>query len=349
MPPRERETFDAAELGVVLSYYDLGVIESITEFRRGSRRSPKVGIVSEHGKFILKRRAPARANPDRVLFAHRIQLHLTATGFPVARLIATKDRGRTTVELRDRIYEMFEFVAGEPFDRTAREAYEAGVVLARYHQAMTSFHPPASVPIPFGDYHDSEGVRRGLYSIGSALSSHDSFAGDEAELAGLTQRLFEAYDGAVESVNKLGFARWREGIIHADWHSGNLLYRKHTVVAVLDYDSARRSRRIVDVANGALQFSIIAQGDPATWPDELDEERFRAFLAGFESLDPLSDEERSSVLSLMAEALVAECVHPIAETGSLGPWAGYRVLCMVERKLAWLKSCGTRLISASGG
>ncbi len=61
MQQRDRATFDAAELAVVLSYYDLGVIESITEFARGSRRSPKVGIVGERGKFLLKRRAAERA------------------------------------------------------------------------------------------------------------------------------------------------------------------------------------------------------------------------------------------------------------------------------------------------
>ena len=39
----------------------------------------------------------------------------------------------------------------------------------------------------------------------------------------------------------------------------------------------------------------------------------------------------------------------IAETGSLGRWAGYRVLRMVERKLAWLESEGERLITVVSG
>jgi homoserine kinase type II len=349
LPPREREIFDAAELGVILSYYDLGIIESITEFPRGSRRSPKVGIVSQRGKFLLKRRAVVRSHPDRVLFAHCVQIHLAAAGFPVARLVITLDRGRTMVELRDRVYELFEFVRGEPFDRTVQGAHHAGIVLARFYRAMEDFEPPPSLPVPSGDYHDAGGVRSGLCSIGSMLSSHDSFTGNEAELATLTQHLLEAYDHAAETAESLGFASLPEQIIHSDWHPGNLLFRKRKVVAVLDYDSARRSRRVVDVANGALQFSIIARGDPAAWPDEVDEERFHAFLAGFESLIPLSDEERSAVLPLMVEALVAECVHPIAETGSLGRWAGYRVLRMVERKLSWLESHGERLIRMSNG
>ena len=80
LQPREQATFDAAELAVVLSHYELGVIESITDFPRGSRRSPKVGIVSERGKFLLKRRSLERAHPDRIRFAHHVQRHLAASG-----------------------------------------------------------------------------------------------------------------------------------------------------------------------------------------------------------------------------------------------------------------------------
>ena len=39
----------------------------------------------------------------------------------------------------------------------------------------------------------------------------------------------------------------------------------------------------------------------------------------------------------MAEALIAECVSPIAATGSVGRWTGFRVLKMVRLKLDWLE------------
>ena len=343
MPPGKRETFDATELAVVLSYYDLAVVESITEFPRGSRRSPKVGIVSERGKFLLKRRAPFRSNPDRVRFAHRVQMHLAAAGFPVAKLILTRDHLQTLVQIRDRVYELFEFVAGQPYERLVPQAHDAGVVLARFHQTMDDFALPPTLPVPSGDYHDAAGVRSGLGGIGMTLSSHDSFTGNEAELSGLIQSLLESYDRAAEAANQLGFASWPQRIVHSDWHPGNVLFRKDRAVAVLDYDSVRRSRRIIDLANGALQFSMIANGDPANWPDELDEERFRAFVSGYQSLAALEEEERCSMPHLMAEALVAECVAPIAETGSVGRWAGYRVLQMVRRNLKWLRSNAERL------
>ena len=343
MQDLRKATFDVAGLAVALSYYDLGVIESITEFTKGSRRSPKVGIVCDRGKFLLKRRSIKRAHPDRVRFAHRVQKCLESASFPVAKLVPTRDGKETFVQIRDYIYELFEFVPGHPYQQTVPEAYAAGMVLAHFHRATDGFSFSPVLPPPRGDFHNTPAVRTGLCAIASTLSSHDSFSGDEAELAGLIQFLLESYDRSAESVDRLGFAGWTERIIHSDWHPGNLLFRKQKVVAVIDYDAVRRSRRVIDAANGALQFSIIAAGDPATWPDHLDEECWNAFLNGYESLCPLSEQERCSVPHLMGEALIAECVPPITRTGSVGQWAGFRVLQMVRRKLNWLTSHGERL------
>ncbi len=348
MQPRERATFDADELAVALSHYDLGVIESITDFPRGSRRSPKAGVVCDRGKFLLKRRSVDRAQPDRVRFTHLVQLHLAQVGFPAPKLVPTRHSGIGLLQIRDHIYELFEFIAGQPFNRTPVETREAGTVLARFHNATDGLATGPGTPAPRGDYHDAPGVRTGLCAIGSTLSSHDSFSGDEAALASLVQFLHGAFDEAAESVNQAGCAAQARRLIHSDWHPGNLLFRNEKVVAVIDYDTLRISRRIIDVANGALQFSMLAGGDPATWPEHLDEERFRAFLQGYESISSLLDGEKGVVCDLMIEALIAECVPPITETGSVGRYAGYRVLEMVRRKVTWLKANANRLIGPPG-
>lgn len=349
MQPREQATFDTAELAVALSYYDLGVIESITDFPRGSRRSPKVGIVCERGKFLLKRRSVLRARLDRVRFVHRVQTHLIAAGFPVAKLVPSRTAGQTLVQIRDHIYELFEFVSGQSYQRTIAETHDAGVMLARFHQATGNFAARVTPATPRGDYHDASGVRTGLGAIGSTLSSHDSFSGDEAELATLIQFLLGQYDRAADAVNAADLPKWPERIIHSDWHPGNLLFRNQKVIAVVDYDALGYSRLAVDVANGALQFSIIGGGDPDTWPDHLDEERLAAFLAGYQSLIPISDEVRHCLPWLMSEALIAECVPPITETGSVGRWSGFRVLQMARRKLTWLEANAERLMHTPPG
>lgn len=344
MRHREHARFEAEELAVVLSHYDLGVIESITEFARGSRRSPKVGIVCERGKFLLKRRFQGLANPDRVRFSHRVQLHLAKSGFPLARLIVTRDGARTMVQVRDHIYELFEYVAGQPFERSVAEARSAGAVLARFHKATEDFEAAPNAPVPRGDYHDAASLRTGLWRIAATLSSHESFVGNEADLEPLVRTLLDAYDRAASAANVAGLLEWPERIVHSDFHPGNLLYKKEQVVALIDFDSTRRSKRVIDVANGVLQFSILAGGEPGNWPDHIDEDRFHAFLAGYEEVFPLSDAERRCVPHLMTEALIAECVPPIRETGSMGRYAGFRVLQMVRRKVAWLHANAERLV-----
>jgi len=346
---RQRANFDSAELAVVLSHYDLGVIESVTELPRGSRRSPKVGIVCQRGKFLLKQRALTRVRLDRVELSHRIQKFLREQGFPLPQLVATRAAGQLFLIHADHLYELFEFVPGHGFSRTAAEARDAGAMLARFHQILSSLTSESLARLPTGDYHDAPGVRVGLCRIEATLSSHDSFSGDEAELAGLIQFLLAAYDHAAEMVNRAGFAQWPQRLVHSDWHAGNLLFRDHKVLAVLDYDALRLSRVITDVANGALHFSIIAGEDPTTWPDHLDEALFAAFLNDFEKIMPLTGDERRSIVPLMAEALIAECVPPITETGSVGRWSGFRVLQMVRRKLSWLAANGHALVAGSGG
>jgi homoserine kinase type II len=283
-----------------------------------------------------------------VQFMHRVEDLLARAGFPVARLIPTR-AGATLVQLRDLFYELFEFVPGQPFQHTVAETRESGVLLARFHQATERVSPSAAEAAPRGDYHDSAAVRVGLHAIGGRLRAHDSFSGDEAELAGLVQFLITAYDSAAHRVSAAGYGTRVMQLVHADWHPGNLLFRQLRVLAVIDYDSLRYSRRVTDVANGALQFSILAGGDPATWPEQLDEARFQAFLDGYQSVLPLSSEEHGCLAGLMCEALIAECVGPIAETGTMGRWSGLRILRMVRRKLAWLEANADRLPARDSG
>lgn len=336
MSEREHATFTAEELVVVLSHFDLGVIESLTDFPRGSTRSPKVGVVSEKGKYLLKRRAPHRSILDRVRFAHRVQRHLESAGFPVARLQRIRDRDESWVAIRAKVYEVFDFVPGQPYRRTAAEAHEAGSALARFHLAMRGFTVPSLLPVPSGDYHDHPAIRRGIESLEEKLISHDSLAGDLAALASLLTFLRDAYATAASAVRQTGFDSWPQSIIHGDWHPGNLLFRHEKVVAVIDFDSARLSRRIIDISNGALQFSMVGSGDPAGWPENLDTERFQAFLAGYNGVEPLDPAQAACLPDLMSEALIAECIPAIQETGSVGRWPGYRVLQMVRRKINWM-------------
>lgn len=342
MQPRERASFDADELAIVLSHYDLGVIATITDFPRGSRHSPKAGLVTEHGKFVIKRRTLDHRRVERVRFAHGVQRHLLHQGFPIARVIPTRD-DHGFLQLHEHLYEVFEFVPGHLYEAIDSETRDAGRRLAQFHAATADYQPPQGVQRPRGDFHNAQSVCTALGSIGPTLRSHESFAGEEAELAGLTVFLLHWYERAAAAVNRVWPDDEPEQIVHSDWHPGNLLFRSGSVLAVIDFDAVRFARRVIDLANGLLQFSILGRGDPAQWPEQLDEARFQAFAEGYAEGKPFVEWEANCIPHLMGEALIAECVGPIATTGSVGRWPGYRMLQMVRRKLHWLDANAARL------
>jgi Ser/Thr protein kinase RdoA (MazF antagonist) len=134
-----------------------------------------------------------------------------------------------------------------------------------------------------------------------------------------------------------------------------MIYDGDRVAAVIDYDSARFLPRAVDVANGALQFSILGGGggngeeDVARWPAELDESRFRRFLRGYDEVSLLTEAEVRTLPWLMIEALVAEAVFPIAATGHFGRLEGTSFLQMVRRKVQWMQKSADQLVELAEG
>ena len=341
-PPRPaaaRATFEAGELAMVCSRYDIGVIESVREFRRGSGRAPKVVLKTDRGRFLLKRRSLGKDTPARVAFTHAIQQHLAHRRFPLPRLINTRVDNNSMLVLGEHIYELFEFISGDNYDGSLDATADAGRALAFFHRLLGNFQTSVYAP-PSGSYHNAKGLDEHLNTIAQRIA-------DPASLPVL-KRLRISYSDAARRVEERGFSAWPLQIIHGDWHPGNMLFRGSRVAAVIDYDTARRAPRIVDIANGVLQFSITMRGpDPEQWPSGLDEGRLKRFCRGYESVKDcvISTAELEALPWLMIEALIVEAAIPIAMTGSFAGLSGAAFLRMVDTKAAWLQQHAHRLTS----
>ncbi len=336
-----RDRFEARELAVVLSHYDLGVIDRIRVYPRGSRRSPKLRIRTDRGEFLIKRRAVGRDDPDRVAFAHGLVLYLAEQGYPVPRLIATRPGADSMLRLDGRIYEMFEYIQGRRYDQSLAASEQAGVVLGGLHRLLAGYK--AESGSTGATYHAAGGLDSKLARIADAVRAVEPQA-DRGAINRTCTFLREAYHRAADRVERAGFARWPTCILHGDWHPGNLIYQEDpaasSVVAVLDFDSARQGPRMTDVANAVLQFSMEMDqpDDPSTWPDGLNPHRMRSFLRGYDqaALEPVGREEREALAGMIIEALIVESVVPIAATGRFSRIPGSSFLEMVERKVRWI-------------
>src|SRR5882757_2795148 len=335
-----REAFSAEELSIVLSHFEIGIIDSIVDYPRGSRKAPKLLIVSEQGKFLLKRRSRGKDDPYKVAFCHALQLFLAGKQFPLPHLIGTRRENNSMLQWRNAVYEMFEYIPGQSYPQTLESTFDSGRILALYHKLLLDFKSewqPSS-----GSYHLAPAVETGLRTIPQTLSPNHP---DNQSIVALLNFLLESYRYAADMVEQLGIEGWPKQIVHADWHPGNMLFRDNQVVAVIDYDAARLLPRIVDIANGALQFSILGgDEDVSKWPEYIDESRFKRFLRGYDEVMLLSQAEVQTIPWLMVEALIAEAVFPIAATGTFGRMEGLTFLKMVQRKVYWMTHHSSKLI-----
>jgi len=329
----ERDTFSPAELAIALSHYDTGVVTKIRDFPRGSRRSPKVIIDSERGRLLLKRRAHGAGEMAKVAFAHQVQLHLAAEGFPLPHLIGTRPDNNSMLVLGERIYELFEYVDGGPYDGSLEATFHAGKILGLYHKLLADFRGDYTPPT--AGYHGHKAISHAISrTIESLPETHRP---DPGALSETVQFLKDAYESCGRRADEIGVKDWPAQIVHGDWHPGNMLFRDKLVVAVIDYDSSRLQQRVMDLANGALQFSILGgSADPADWPAHLDRTRLRRFLSGYDAANVISKAELGVIAYLMCEALIAEAVLPIAATGKFGRMEGFPFLQTIRRKVAWI-------------
>jgi homoserine kinase type II len=346
MPRRgDREIFGAEELAIVMSHFDIGVLEQIVEYPRGSRKAPKLLVTSDQGKFLLKRRARGKDDPFKVAFSHALQLYLASKQFPLPHLIGTKRENNSMLQWRGLVYELFEYIPGQPYPQTLESTFDSGRILGLYHKLLLDFKSEWQPST--GSYHMAPAVETGLRTIPQTLSANHP---DNANIIALLNFLLESYRYSAEMVEHLGLETWPRQIVHADWHPGNMLFRDNHVVAVIDYDAARLLPRIVDIANGALQFSILGgEEDVSKWPEYLDESRFKRFLRGYDEVMLLSQAEIRTIPWLMVEALIAEAVFPIAATGSFGRMDGLPFLQMVQRKVYWMTHHAQRLVEMAEG
>ena len=340
-----RDRFSAAELAIVLSQYDLGAIESIKEFPRGSRRAPKMHIRAQRGSYLLKRRAAGKDDPFKVALSHQMQLYLASKQFPLPLLIGTRDDNNSMLQYNGEIYELFEFIQGVSYESSLEITGEAGKTLALFHKLLRDFE--SEYRPHTGTYHRAKSVTTSLRIIPRTLAQGDP-EGKKVpdEIIRLMQYLYSSYKEAAARAEDLGLDQWPTQIIHCDWHPGNMLFRGNWVVAVLDYDVARIHQRVIDIANGALQFSILGGAqDPTQWPDAIDMKRFIQFLHDYESVPDcmLSKAALKSLAWLMIEALIAEAAIPIANTGTFARIKGEGFLRMVERKVGWLHDHASQL------
>ena len=339
----QREKFHAREVAQVLSHYDLGVISNIREYRRGSRRAPKLKLETERGEYMLKRKNTGHSRA-RAEAGHALQSYAAAAGVPVAALVPMR-HGGTLLSLGESLYEMYEWVQGARYERDPEQAREAGIALARLHRAFAPLE--LTTELPTGGFSEIHAVRRSLLLADATVSDRLQSSDRETVRASAA-----SLDGHLERIEQKlverGLPLHRMAVCHGDYHPGNTLWFGVALGAVIDFDSARNEAIAAEVANATLQFSLKHRvgENPDAWQIGLDTDRLRAFSAGYRSQPatvPL-DQVAPLVPWLMMSAVIAEAAAPIARDGDFAGIPAAPFLRATTRLVDWI-SDRTRAIS----
>jgi len=227
---------------VIAEHYDFARVELPRQLETThQRRHRKMVVETDQGTFLAKtyRRDPVVL--DNLRFQHNLSSHLTENGLPVAAIKRARN-GKGIVEADNWAMELQAFVGGIPMQLTTPSLAISADALGKFHQVCRG------VPVPPRDarkWRFSEVPRQALqklfYVARQMASSSDRIDDYCNQIA-----LFLHDSTEVLSTSKR--EAFETGLIHGDWHGGNLLFAGDRLTAILDLEFAGDGCYLEDIA-----------------------------------------------------------------------------------------------------
>jgi Ser/Thr protein kinase RdoA (MazF antagonist) len=165
---------------------------------------------------------------DALRFQHRLSDHLASNDVPVAKIQPALD-GKRIVEIDNWALELQEFVSGEAMEVCKETLMISAQALGRFHECTRDFpRPPRDARM----WRFSE-VPRTTFG---KLYEMSLKTGDEALMNDCCNQIALFLRDAAEMLSFEQRDRFETGLIHGDWHSGNLIFQGERLAAVVDLE-----------------------------------------------------------------------------------------------------------------
>ncbi|MGB2695305.1 MAG: phosphotransferase [Dehalococcoidia bacterium] len=245
--------------------------------------------------LLRMRAASSVAAAGRIAFQLAFQEHLLDGGFPTATIVRTRT-GEAFASVEGLHWALFGLVEGQEFDFTSLgQAREAGKSLAQFEVVAAGYTGPVVAPpvreVDVGKWLapvSSHVWRTSVLAEEHSERLREMFAGQ-----GFEQELDFFSDwqrAAAEAWPRDRLAALPQAWLHCDYHGRNMLFQGDELAGLFDFDFITHGPRTFDVGRALFNF-----GRERRVSTTLREEFCRAFLEGYESVQPLSDEERQAL------------------------------------------------------
>jgi Ser/Thr protein kinase RdoA (MazF antagonist) len=217
-------------------------------------RHRKLTIDTGAGRFLVKTYTRDPVILDALSFQHRLSDHVAENGVPVARIKRARD-GRGIVELDTWAMELQEFVTAGAMQLSTPTLTTSAKALGRFHRVCRGFPCP---PRDTRMWRFSEVPRTAFQRLFEAAKA-------EGDAPGMVEHCNEIalflHDAAKElSIEKR--SEFETGLIHGDWHGGNLLFAGEQLLAIIDLEFAGNGCYLEDIAYGLSNLCLRTTVEP---------------------------------------------------------------------------------------
>lgn len=312
-PPLTRD-----EVRLVLRGFDLhsGSVELLTVSPRpfSAASVVRLGPHSESRRVFVKRHARAVRTAAGLWEEHAFMAHLRTHGASVPHVLADRS-GATAIELDEWTYEVHELPHGidvyedaiswTPFLHAAH-AHAAGRTLAGLHLAARGYDAPARTHRPLVAGFSIFSAQNPYAALQSYLSAHPKLRTYLQNITWLAEamNLLAPFHSELLPLLPALTPLWT----HNDLHPSNLFWSDASEAAhgttAIDFGLCDRTNAVHDIAHAIersiVEWLVLVENPeiPERVPIHLD--HLILLLAGYESIRPLSKEERAALAPLTA-------------------------------------------------
>lgn len=294
------------------------------------RRHRKLVVSTDCGTFLVKTYKNDPVILDALRFQHRLSEHLDKNKLPVAR-IQTAKNGMKIVEQGTWALELQEFVAGGSMRVGHQTLATSADVLGRFHEVCRDF------PCPHRDsrmWRFSEVPREAFAALFHAAKAEE----DPQEAIDLCNRLALFLRDAAAELSLAMRSRFETGLIHGDWHGGNLMFQGEELRAIIDLEFAGDGCYLEDLAYGISNLCV-----RTTTQVEKLQTRTNIVLDNYQRYRSLSFHEEAALHYAVGVKHIATVSYQIQQQGEV---AGYRAAEWMRRlvlQCEWLAKQARRI------
>lgn len=321
---------------VIRENYALGRVDRPVPMEAAhQRRHRKIVVPTAVGRFLAKTYKRDPYVLDALRFQHRLSDHLAKNSLPVAK-IQPAANGKRIVEVDNWALELQAFIDGKSMAVSSETLTIAGKALGRFHEVCRDF------PRPLRDTHMwrfSEVPRESFAKLFERAKSEGG--GDKAVQHCNSIALFLQEARQELSFDKRG--QFETGLIHGDWHGGNLIFQGDNLAAIVDLEFAGDGCFLEDLAYGISNLCIRTT-------DRVDRlaKRTERLLQSYQRFRTLSYYEEAALYYAVGIKHVATVSYQLPQLG--GKVAGYTALEWMERldvQCQWLGETARRVRSGN--